>query len=214
MDPDIISYYKERAAEYEKIYAKPERQADLLQATKILQTIFSGNQVLEIACGTGYWTEKVAMTARTILATDINDSVIEIAKTKHYSPAAVSFQTADLYHFPNTLRHESLFAGFIWSHIKLQELAHFIDTVNSLVEKEGTVVFMDNNYVDGSNLPITHRDEQGNTYQTRLLENGTVYQVIKNFPTESFIRNILVDKASEIEFIHLPYYWILKYKPV
>jgi demethylmenaquinone methyltransferase/2-methoxy-6-polyprenyl-1,4-benzoquinol methylase len=112
------------------------------------------------------------------------------------------------------LRYESLFGGFIWSHIKLQELTPFLNTINGLVEKDGTVVFMDNNYVEGSNLPITSRDEQGNTYQTRLLGNGTSHQIIKNFPTESFIRDTLSDKASEIEFIHLPYYWILKYKPV
>jgi len=30
MNQDLILYYKERAKEYEKIYAKPERERDLI----------------------------------------------------------------------------------------------------------------------------------------------------------------------------------------
>ena len=48
---DLVSYYKDRAQEYEKIYFKPERQADLQKATDILQKIFTGKTVHEIACG-------------------------------------------------------------------------------------------------------------------------------------------------------------------
>ena len=50
MNGDIIVYYKNRAAEYEKIYAQPERQDDLKIASTILQEIFAHKQVLEIAC--------------------------------------------------------------------------------------------------------------------------------------------------------------------
>lgn len=60
MNTDIISYYKDRAKEYEKKYSKPERQEDLKSIATILQEIFADKQVLEIACGTGYWTEKIA----------------------------------------------------------------------------------------------------------------------------------------------------------
>ena len=212
MDTALINYYKDRAAEYEKIYHKAERQTDLTDAALALQSIFSGKEILEIACGTGYWTEKLSVTAREILATDINETVIDIAKTKNYSPASVRFQTTDLYQLPHSSLYESLFGGFIWSHIALRELPHFINVVNKLVHKDGTVVFMDNNYVEGSNLPITDRDEEGNTYQTRLLENGTSHKVLKNFPTEGFIRDLLKEKASRVEFISLQYYWILKYR--
>lgn len=214
MRSDIISYYKERAKEYEKIYSKPERQSDLLLAGQILQNIFTGKEVFEIACGTGYWTKKIAATAKSILATDINDTVIEIAKAKNYLPAKVDFQLADIFKLANITQYESLFGGFIWSHVKLQELHNFIDVVNSLVERDKTLVFMDNNYVAGSNLPVTDKDNSGNTYQTWKLENGTTYKVLKNFPTEKFIRQLLTGKAADINFINLDYYWILQYKKI
>lgn len=212
MNSNMISYYKERAREYENVYAKPERQSDLLLATKILQDAFRNKDVFEIACGTGYWTEKISRTAKNILATDINDTVIEVAKSKNYLPAKVQFQIADIFNLSDINKHESLFGGFIWSHIKLQDLNAFIDIVKSLVVDYGTVVFMDNNYVDGNSLPITENDSLGNTYQTRTLENGTTHKILKNFPSQTFIKKFLIDKASEINFISLQYYWILTYK--
>lgn len=212
MNSDIISYYKDRAKEYEKSYSKPERQNDLFLAGQILQDTFADKDVFEIACGTGYWTQKISATAKNILATDINESVIEIAKSKNYSPAKVDFQIADLFDLTNINKHESLFGGFIWSHIKLQDLDNFINAVNSHVQNSGIIVFMDNNYVEGSSLPLTDKDDLGNTYPTRTLENGTIHKVLKNFPTEIFIRELLTNKATDIKFINMQYYWILRYK--
>lgn len=210
MGLDIISYYKVRAKEYEKIYSKPERQADLKNAALILQEIFFGKQVLEIACDTGYWTEKIAVTAASIFATDINESVIEIASKKDFPNKQVSFELANIYDLPNYKKFQSLFGGFIWSHILLQDLDKFIETVNSLVSSGDTIVFMDNNFVEGSNYPITKKDEQGNSYQTRTLEDNTTHLVLKNFPTEIFLRDKLKNIAGELTFYNLTYYWIIR----
>lgn len=210
MNTDMIAYYKARSNEYEKIYSKPERQADILKATEILQAIFKEKEVFEIACGTGFWTEKISSTAHSVTASDINEPVINIARAKNLSN--VSFNIANLYDLNPSVKNECLFAGFIWSHIKLQELGHFIDTINKLVKRGGEIVFMDNNYIEGSNLPVTETDTRGNTYQVRKLEDGTIYKVVKNFPAEKFIRKVLQGHATDVNFISLPYYWILQYK--
>ena len=212
MNTDMVSYYKERAKEYEKIYDKPERQHDLLLAAKFLEETFRDKEVFEIACGTGYWTKIISKTAGSILATDINDSVIEVAKSKEYFSTKIEFQVTDIFNLQETAKHESLFGGFIWSHIQLQELNYFIDIINDQVKSGGTFAFMDNNFVEGSNLPLTDTDNFGNTYQIRELENGTMHKVLKNFPKENFIKYLLTAKAANIEFINLEYYWILKYK--
>lgn len=211
MNTDLVAYYKDRAKEYEKIYAKPERQADLESATKILQTIFKHRQVLEIACGTGYWTAKIAATAKAVFATDINETVVDIAKQKKLSSEKVSFGIADVYNFQDNNTFESLFCGFLWSHILLQDLDIFLSIIDNLVIPGGTVVFMDNNFVEGSNLPITKMDEQGNTFQTRTLENDTAHLVLKNFPTEIFLRQKFKPIAGEFTFFNFTYYWIICY---
>lgn len=53
---DLRAYYARRAVEYEAIYAQPERQADLRTLEAALPACFSGRSVLEVACGTGWWT--------------------------------------------------------------------------------------------------------------------------------------------------------------
>lgn len=212
MNNNIVEYYNNRAKEYEEIYSKPERQDELKKIKEILKNTLSGKDILEIACGTGYWTEIISHAAKSILATDINDSVLEIAESKNYPKNKVKFQKQDLFLFTPENKFESLFGGFIWSHIKLQELDNLIDTINSFIDPNGTVVLLDNNYVEGSSHPITEKDEAGNTYQTRKLKDGSSHNVLKNFPSEEFIMKKLEGKGEEINLKNLKYYWILSYK--
>jgi ubiquinone/menaquinone biosynthesis C-methylase UbiE len=46
-------YYAQRAAYYERVYLKPERQRDLRTTEARLPSMFVGRRVLEVACGTG-----------------------------------------------------------------------------------------------------------------------------------------------------------------
>jgi demethylmenaquinone methyltransferase/2-methoxy-6-polyprenyl-1,4-benzoquinol methylase len=214
MKTDLVAYYNQRAKEYENIYAKPERQNDLADATMILQEIFLQKNIIEMGCGTGYWTQKIAKTANRIYATDINDTVIDIAQHKEYPTNTVSFGVADFLNYEPLKTYEGLFGGFIWSHIPLQDLPPFIAAANRCVTPGGTVVFMDNNFVAGSNLPITHTDEMGNTFQTRQLADGSQHLVRKNFPSKDFILEQLQAVAEEIVFHKLEYYWIVMYRTV
>ncbi len=211
---DLTQYYAQRASEYEAIYAKPERQADLQAAAQILQDIFRGKTVLEIACGTGYWTQQIAQTAAYMHATDINESVLEIARSKDYPLDNVQFSQADLYEILPEKPTEALFGGFIWSHIKLEELERFIEQVNSLLRPGGTVVFMDNRFVEGSSTPIAEQDAQGNTYQWRPLKDGTSFLVLKNFPERKDLELVLAEKAKNLQYIPLRHFWICIYQTV
>ncbi|MDX2245835.1 MAG: class I SAM-dependent methyltransferase [Bacteroidia bacterium] len=209
MNHDLITYYRDRAKEYEKIYTKPERQNDLKEATRTLQEYFAGKQVLEIACGTGYWTEKIADTATSVFATDINPSVIEQAKAKTWSHNNVTLEVADFYQLHPAQKYEAVFGGFIWSHILREDLDTFVRKLYDFVLPRGLVVFMDNRYVQGSSTPIAFTDTQGNTFQTRKLENGTEHQVLKNFPSEDFLKTKLENSFFHLQIINLEYYWIV-----
>jgi 2-polyprenyl-3-methyl-5-hydroxy-6-metoxy-1,4-benzoquinol methylase len=214
MNTDLIQYYKERAKEYEQVYLKPERQDDVQSATSILQEQFLKKEVFEIACGTGFWTERIAQTATSVLATDINETVLEVARQKRYSPAQVTFERADVFNYCSERKYESLFGAFIWSHIPLQSIDRFLRILNSFTSPDGTIVLMDNNFVNGSSSPITYTNEDENTFQTRRLEDGTTHLIMKNFPTENFLREKLADIAIDIQYIKLKYFWILCYKPL
>lgn len=211
MNTSQQEYYKQRAGEYEKIYSKPERQKDIAASAAILQQIFSNKNVREIACGTGFWTQRIAATASSIFATDINQTVLDIAQSKNYS-TKVSFAVDDIFSTAYQTKYETLFGGFIWSHIKLEALENFIDTVSQNVFTDGTLIFMDNNFIEASNTPISRKDSNGDTYQNRLLENGETYEVVKNFPSENFIRELLGNKTKNVQFTSLQYFWILQFQ--
>lgn len=211
MNQDLISYYKDRAKEYDKVYSIPEEQEDLANATKIFKELFSKKAVLEIACGTGYWTEQIAKTATSIVATDINEAVIEIARSRKNFDNVI-FEVADMYTFATVTKFDALFGGFIWSHILLQDLDGFLRKVTSFLQPNGTIAFIDSKQIEGgvhNNKSIIKIDGHGNTYQARTLEDGTSHVVLKNFPSQEFLVQTLSKFSTGIQYIDLEYYWIV-----
>jgi len=83
---DIVAYYRRRAWEYEEIYDWKDdtRQEDQGLLEETIKDYLAGRRVLEVACGIGYWTKILSETAERIVATDIGEDVIELAKLKKY----------------------------------------------------------------------------------------------------------------------------------
>ena len=122
-----VEYYRQRAGEYDRLYENPDRQKDLKGLSELLKPLVAGQQVLEIACGTGFWTQVMAQSAAQIWATDINHEMLEVARSKNYSQGRVQFEQKNLYDLePPQKPFDSLFGGFIWSHILLQDLRQFV----------------------------------------------------------------------------------------
>lgn len=208
---ELIKYYAERAHEYEKIYHIPERQSDIAQLNRTLQDYLAGRDVLEIACGTGYWTQTIAQSAHSILATDVNPEVIDLAKEKHYPQGKVRFQLADAFTLEGVYgTFTAGLAGFWWSHIQKSRLDAFLHNLHRKLGPGSLVVFFDNTHA-GSRHSITSHDAEGNTYQRRKLESGKEYNVLKNFPTEAEMRERLSGIAEDIRYITLTHYWLLSY---
>src|SRR5262245_21828087 len=161
-DPDLLAYYAARADEYEKVYEKPERQRDLARLHAVLPAYFENRRVLEVACGTGYWTRRIAPFVSSMVACDLSTQTLAVARANQPSRPNVSFIVADAYDLaavPGAF--DSVFAGFWWSHVRHADLSRFLDGLHQRVEPESLVVFVDNRYVEGSNWPITHTDSEG-----------------------------------------------------
>jgi ubiquinone/menaquinone biosynthesis C-methylase UbiE len=210
---ELVEYYRRRAGEYEAIYAKPERQADLAVLRQVVPERLAGRRVLEIACGTGYWTVLVAPLAASILATDMAEEPMAIARAKSYPPSRVSFAAADAYALGDELgRFDAALAMFWWSHVPLSEIGKFLSSLHRRLEPGARVVMMDNLYIDGSSTPIAERDAEGNTYQLRRLADGGENRVLKNFPSEDGLRAALHPHALRFTYRALEYYWLAEYE--
>jgi demethylmenaquinone methyltransferase/2-methoxy-6-polyprenyl-1,4-benzoquinol methylase len=210
----LVDYYAKRAHEYERIYEKPERQPDLESVRRLMRRTLAGHEILEVVCGTGYWTHVVSQTAKSIVATDINEEVLAIARSKHYAGCPVNFRKRDAFKL-GELTGQCFTAGLAahwWSHLRKAELGKFLEQFHRALVPGATVVFMDNRFVAGSNTPITRTDSEGNTYQQRRLENGDEYEVLKNFPGQPEVETALSGRAVEIRWTELTHYWFLTYR--
>jgi demethylmenaquinone methyltransferase/2-methoxy-6-polyprenyl-1,4-benzoquinol methylase len=204
------AYYAKRAAEYEKIFDKPERQADLARMRTDIPALFAGERVLEIACGTGYWTPLIAAQAGSVLAMDYNEETLAIARSKRYPKGNVRFERADAYALPAwPEKFSACYAGFWWSHVPLAKLDPFLAELHRRLQPGARVVFMDNRYVEGSSTPISRTDGDGNTYQSRKLGDGTRHEVLKNFPRPAELRLRL---GRDTEVTEYEYYWLASYR--
>lgn len=210
---DLAAYYARRAAEYERIYARPERQSDLSALRARIGSLFSGRRVLELACGTGWWTPVIAQGAAQVTALDLNEEVLAIARTKPLPAGKVEFVRGSAFAIPDYgRRHDALFAGFWWSHVRLEELDAFLASAAAAVAPGALIAFLDNRYVEGSSTPVSRRDAQGNTYQLRTLSDGSRHEVLKNFPE----RGELIERASrcgaDAHVDLLEHYWLLSFR--
>ena len=207
---DLADYYRRRAATYERVYDKPERQADLRAIEDWLARTFAGRRVLELACGTGWWTQHGARRSAHWLATDLNAETMELARRKPLPAGAVAFAPLDAYSLDGldpALRFDALFAGCWWSHVPLQRLSPWLERVHARLQPGARLVFLDNRYVPGSNLPITRTDDAGNTYQTRTLDDGSVHEVLKNFPDADAVRAAAGARADAFDWTCWTHYW-------
>ena len=229
--PDVATtmadYYAQRAAIYERVYRKPERQADLRAIEAWLPEQFANRRVLEVACGTGWWTPHAARDCTSWLATDASPETVAIARAKplpldNAGRCKVDFAIADAYDLASTLgnqRFDAAFAGCWWSHVPLPRLQRWLDQFHALLEPGARVVMLDNAFVQTSNTPIHRRDADGNTYQLRTLDDGTTHEVVKNFPTRDEAIAALGARSQNAAWWQLEHggkaapehYWVLSY---
>jgi demethylmenaquinone methyltransferase/2-methoxy-6-polyprenyl-1,4-benzoquinol methylase len=208
-DSSLAAYYAARAGEYERIYDKPERQADLRRLERWLPKLVAGRRVLEVACGTGYWTRLLAATAAHVLATDLSAETLAVARAKGLPPERVAFRQADAYALSADLgTFDAAVACFWWSHVPAASRPRFFAALHHRLEPGARVVLLDNLYVPGSSTPISRTDAAGDTYQLRTLESGDTFEVVKNFPTEELLRAEAAGLAARAELHRLDYYWV------
>lgn len=210
-EDSLKGYYCSRAPEYDKVYAKPERQPDLRAIEAWLPTVFAGRRVLEVACGTGYWTQFIAPAAANVLALDASLETLAIGRSRAPMPN-VEWVQGDAYALPcATQPFDAAFAGFWISHVPRNRVAQFLAGLHGRLAPGAKVVLLDNLYVPGSSTPHGPPDEHGDTYQDRRLDDGTPHRVLKNFPDEAEVRGWLADCAIDVRFHSWPHYWAVDY---
>lgn len=207
-------YYARRAPEYDRIYERPERQADLRAIRAWLGPQFQGRRVLDIACGTGYWTPAIAAHAESVWGIDTAEATLQIARGRPLPDGGcpVRFEVGDAYALPPAQPPcTAALAGFWISHVPRLRLRAFLQGLHAVLEPGSPVVFLDNLYVPGSSTPVSGPDDNGDTWQWRTLADGSRHRVLKNFPGQAQLRQALGTLASQAEYLCWEHYWALRW---
>jgi ubiquinone/menaquinone biosynthesis C-methylase UbiE len=176
-------YYRRRAEEYEEIYYRSElvTQEEIKKIANTLKERLKGRRVLETACGTGYWTQVLSETAQSIVAIDIAQEMLEIAKRKKYR-CPVSILREDAYNlsFEDGL-FDGGFANFWLSHIPKSRIDSFLKGFHRVLQSGSIILMADNIYVPGLGGKLVTKEDDENTYKLRTLKDGSECLILKNY---------------------------------
>ncbi|MDH4158301.1 MAG: methyltransferase domain-containing protein [candidate division Zixibacteria bacterium] len=197
-------YYAERAPFHDYYMSYRDNatmEAQLASVISYVEPFLADRDVLEIACGTGNWTQVLARRARSVLATDVNRSCLDIARKKKYESDRVTFRVCDAYRLDQLDgQYQAAFAADWWSHIPNSRIGGFLDGLHARLRPGAAVVFVDMMHRKELDFISTFIDDEGNRVSKRPLPDGRVCHVVKNFPTEEELRACLAGRSRKVHY--------------
>ncbi|UCE24232.1 MAG: class I SAM-dependent methyltransferase [Candidatus Zixiibacteriota bacterium] len=210
-EPDsIIKYYSQRAPEYEQIYYRdiPIKRKELADEAARLRQLAADKSVLDLACGTGYWTRVISQTAASVIASDISAEMIAEAGKKNYL-CQPDFVLSDLYRLPFAdASFQLVTLGFWFSHEPKQNYHDFFNILAPLLCQDGAIWMIDNNPpAEGPHLQSVGQDEYGNNYKQRFLDSGKEFAILKNYFSRDQLETIFEPRFHIKSLIFNQCYW-------
>lgn len=221
-----IEYYRARAPEYDEWFLRTGRYArdaawearwndEIAQVRSALAEARPSGQILELACGTGLWTEWLLPYADALTAVDAAPEAIELNRARiaaGYESAAerARFVVADLFTWPGDGLYDHVFFGFWLSHIPPERFDDFWSLVDRCLAPGGRVFFVDNQQDSGSgaNAPAPRYAGDTACVQKRRLNDGREFDIVKVFHTPEGLTSRLKSLGWSVDVHATPEFFI------
>ena len=188
---EMMAYYRERAREYDKWFYRRGRYdrgtrsnalwfAEANEVFDALARFDMRGELLELAPGTGIWTERLLGTASRVTAVDASNEMIYINRARVNS-ARVEYVLADLFSWQPTRLYDGIFFGFWLSHVPLERLDSFLDMLAAALRPGGKIFFVDGRREPTSTAANHQLPGKGEQLMTRKLNDGRAFEIVKNF---------------------------------
>lgn len=186
-----LEYYRARAAEYDQWWLRQGRYdrgaalnaqwfAEASVVSSALSAFRPAGSVLELACGTGIWSEQLLSFVSRLTAVDGSPEMLAINAARLRSPL-VRYVEADLFQWQPSERFDAVFFGFWLSHVPPERFEEFWRLVGSCLAPEGRVFFVDSRHEETSTA-VDHRLPAPKvTTLRRRLNDGREFQIYKIF---------------------------------
>lgn len=190
---EMADYYRARASEYDEWFYRRgrydrgeavngrwfEESAEVFAAFDALDL---AGDVLELAPGTGIWTERFAGRARSVTAIDASPEMVAINRARlGPATAKMRYLLADLFAWQPDRQYDAVCFSFWLSHVPLERLDAFLATVAAALRPGGVVFFVDSRREPRSTAADHRLPEATEQVMTRKLNDGRAFQIVKNF---------------------------------
>lgn len=205
-----IAYYQARAKEYDEWFYRIGRydrgveinqrwfnEADVLK--DFVRQVGNVESVLELACGTGIWTQELLKIGKQITAIDASQEMIEINRHKLNNPNNVEYQQLDLFSWKPDTQYDLVFFSFWLSHIPHTEVDTFLSKVYDSVLPGGKVLIIDSYYEITSTAKDHLLQDRSQIYQKRKLNDEREFQIFKIYYQPDDLANKLTQAGFQAE---------------
>jgi len=186
-----IAYYQARAREYDEWFFRQGRYdrgdelnrqwfSEVEQVRKALDAFGPMGHVLELACGTGLWTEQLVRHAEQLTAIDAVSEMLAINQVRVQSPK-VRYLQANIFEWHPEEQYDVVFFGFWLSHVPQEQFEEFWKLVDAALKPAGRVFFVDSRYDVTSTAKDHHLEGSGATTVKRRLNDGREFRIVKIF---------------------------------
>ena len=157
-DDDLLaeqrSYYRARAPEYDEWWQRRGRydrggeqllewQRQVAIVDDALTSFGAEGSVLELAGGTGWWTERLARTADRLTVVDSSPEVLALNQER-VGRSDVNYVAEDLFVWQADSKYDVVFFSFWLSHIPRARFSEFWSLVHSCLTPSGRAFLIDN----------------------------------------------------------------------
>jgi ubiquinone/menaquinone biosynthesis C-methylase UbiE len=214
-DEALRRYYDDRAGVYDDMYRRsdPVWRRDLAALASAMTLTLSDRRVLEVACGTGFWTEIVAKVAKHVFAFDVSERMLTVARNRKTPSANVEYIHGDAYALSEISgEFDAGLANFWFSHIPKQRIAEFLHNFHERLGKNAVVFMADNMCNPGIGGQLVIKPGIEDTFKLREGSDGSKYEVLKNYYNYETLKRILSPKTLDLRTRETKYFWWVEYR--
>lgn len=212
------AYYGARAAEYDAWWLRqgrydrgPEANAawhtEGKEVARALAEFRPAGHVLELACGTGIWTEKLVTTADRVTAVDASSEMLAL-NAQRVGRTQVRHVQTDIFQWQPDAQFDAIFFGFWLSHVPPKLFETFWQLLASVLKPKGRVFLVDSRYEPSSTARDHSLPEPGGVTQLRRLDDGREFRVYKIFYEPAELTARLARLGWEFHFRETAHYFI------
>jgi 2-polyprenyl-3-methyl-5-hydroxy-6-metoxy-1,4-benzoquinol methylase len=190
---EMAAYYRDRAPEYDTWFERRGNYdhgetenaqwfAEVTAVFAALDALAMTGDVLELAAGSGIWTERLLRTASTVTAVDASPQMLALNRAR-VNDDRVRYIQADLFAWRPERTFDGVCFAFWLSHVPHERLDAFLQMVAAALKPGGKVFFVDSHRgrKPSAETVVQSPPEPGSQVLTRRLHDGRAYRIVKNF---------------------------------